>query len=107
MITAITDEPPHPLLEGNHRLGQLQLGKGIPPLELAILHPCLELGILRARKGQLVDDNTGQCRPPHVYPLPETAGGHQHGPTVFHEGLEQPLLVVFPLQQDGAADFPA
>ncbi|MNE02655.1 hypothetical protein D3C80_951370 [compost metagenome] len=107
MITAITNEPPHPLFQGNHRLGQLELGEGISPLELAIIHPRLEQRVVRARKGQLVDDNTGQCRPSHVYPLPETAGSHQHGAPVLHEGLEQPLLVVLPLQEHGAADFPA
>ena len=32
VITAITNKPPHPLFERNHRLGQLKFGKGLAAL---------------------------------------------------------------------------
>src|SRR5690606_983699 len=77
-VLRIADQTAGALTQGQHRLGQLVITKGVTAVAIDVLDAGRRHRITRRRERQLVDYDTAQRIASHINAFPETAGAKQH-----------------------------
>src|ERR1700732_1432364 len=83
------NQPPKPLLQGQHRLRHLKLRKRIPPLLLQSPNSRRNNWIAGHRKWQTVHDHAGKLVSRNVHTLPKAGSRKQYCPRGVLESLQQ------------------